>query len=280
MRLGAALFPRGAIEAGRQGAMPRLLAWARHVEAAGFDGIWMPDSLGRGRPSLDPLLGLAAIAAATRRVELGTAVLQVPLRSPIELAHRIQSLDLLSEGRLRLGVGAGSTRADFALLGADYDRRFETLEQGLAIMRRVWRGEDLGQGTLSPVPGTEAGPPLLIGSWRSARWIDHAARRFDGWIASGIYSSWEDLAAGMRRFRAAGGKRAILANVPVDLREPHGASPEMAKAPVGLVCPPAEARERIARIAALGFDDLLVIGYAEAPDHGTGDQLDAIRRLV
>ena len=191
--------------------------YARRAEASGFPGIWVGDSLGRGRPTLDPLVELAAIAAVTGRVELGIAVLQVSLRHPIELAHRVQSVQALSGNRLRLGVGSGSTRADFELLGADYDRRFRTLMSSLDIMRRAWRGEPVNGGALSPWPGCEGGPPILVGAWRSPRWITYAAKQCQGWIASGLYSSWEDLETGMRLYREAGGTNAVLANVVVDL---------------------------------------------------------------
>src|SRR5271168_5453182 len=103
------------------GPQDRLLSdtadYARRIEAAGFPGIWVGDSLGRGRPTLDPLVELAVFAAVTERVELGISVLQIPLRHPIELAHRVQSVQALSGDRLRLGVGSGSTRDDFELLG-------------------------------------------------------------------------------------------------------------------------------------------------------------------
>src|SRR5436190_23568760 len=86
--------------------LDRMADYARRIEASGFPGIWVGDSLGRGRPTLDPLVALAALATATERVELGIAVLQVPLRHPIELAHRVQSVQALSANRLRLGVGS------------------------------------------------------------------------------------------------------------------------------------------------------------------------------
>ena len=76
------------------------------VEKLGFAGIWATDSMGRGRHTLDPFVTLSALHAGTSRIELGIGVLQVPLRRPGELAHRIQSLNVLLAGRLRLGVGA------------------------------------------------------------------------------------------------------------------------------------------------------------------------------
>src|SRR6202158_2977635 len=122
------------------GLMDRITDFGRQVEARGFPGIWIGDSLGRGRPTLDSLQVLTALAAVTSRVELGISVLQLPLRNPIELAHRVQSLQAMSNNRLILGVGSGSTRDDFELLGYDYDHRFRTFRQDLDIMNRVGDG--------------------------------------------------------------------------------------------------------------------------------------------
>ncbi|MGC2201501.1 MAG: LLM class flavin-dependent oxidoreductase, partial [Stellaceae bacterium] len=165
MRLSIVTFLRPGTEL-RDRPLGRIVDYARRIEKSGFPGIWVTDSLGRGRPTLDPLVALGVLSAATQRVELGTAVLQVSLRNPIELAHRVQSVYALSGGRLRLGVGSGSTRADFDLLGADYDRRFRTLMSSLETMRRAWRGEPVSGGTLSPWPGYAGGPPVLLGAWR------------------------------------------------------------------------------------------------------------------
>src|SRR5262249_19820632 len=158
----------------------------------------------------------------TSHIELGTGVLQVPLRRPGELAHRIQSLNVLLAGRLRLGVGAGSTRAGFEVAGADYDTRVAPFRESLEVMRALWRGDggpgaSVNGGSLLAWPGTEGGPPVFLGAWRSARTIERAAREFDGWIASGLHSTWEDLETGMKTFRAHGGKRAILTNIHTDL---------------------------------------------------------------
>ena len=164
IRIGSGANPDG-------GLMDRITGFARQVEAGGFPGIWIGDSLGRGRPTLDSLQVLTAIAAVTSKVELGISVLQLPLRNPVELAHRVQSLQAMSNNRLILGVGSGSTRDDFELLGYDYDHRFRTFKNDLEIMNRAWNGELVNGGTLSTWPGCKGGPPILIGAWRSPRWI-------------------------------------------------------------------------------------------------------------
>ena len=265
MRLSVVTFMHPGTEPRGQ-SLERIANYARRIEAAGFPGIWVTDSLGRGRPTLDPLVALAALAAVVKRVELGTAVLQVSLRHPVDLAHRVQSVQALSGNRLRLGVGSGSTQADFDLFGADYAQRFRTLMSSLDLMRHTWRGEPVNGGTLTPWPGSEGGPPVLLGAWRNPRWITYAARQCQGWIASGLYSSWEDLENGMRIYREAGGVNAVLANVVVDLANKPEPGSLAERAKVSLVCGPDEARQRLKRIEQIGFDEVLAISPTGALD--------------
>ncbi|HEX3954878.1 MAG TPA: LLM class flavin-dependent oxidoreductase [Stellaceae bacterium] len=255
--------------------MDEMADYARRIEASGFPGIWIGDSLGRGRATLDPLVVLAALSAATQRVELGISVLQVPLRNPVELAHRVQSVQALSGGRLRLGVGSGSTRADFELLGYDYDHRFRTFRQSLETMHKVWRGNPLDGGALSIWPGCEGGPPILVGAWRSPRWITFAAKETQGWTPSGRYSSWEDLEVGMQIYRDAGGTNAVLANVAIDLAERPESAELAAVANVSLICPPDEARRRLKRLEAMGFDEVLIGSH-----HGVLADIERARDLL
>jgi alkanesulfonate monooxygenase SsuD/methylene tetrahydromethanopterin reductase-like flavin-dependent oxidoreductase (luciferase family) len=268
MRLGLVIIPQPMAEGA---VIDRIIDIGHRVEALGFHGLWVTDAFGRGRPTLDPLILLAALCAETKRIELGTCVVQLPLRHPVEHAHRVQSLHVLSRGRLRFGVGAGSTRADFDAVGADYEARFKVLPAALEIMRRAWTGET----ALSAWPGTEGGPPVLLGAWRSARWINLAAGACQGWIASGIYSSPEDLAIGVRMYREAGGTRAVLANVFTDLRPHPRLNPVSANAKISLLCGPAEARERLKRLERIGFDDVLLVCPFDAPE-----QLDEIRTIL
>src|SRR4051794_4238238 len=116
MRLGMALpFARAD---GTAPTLAEVAARARLLEDLGFDGIWIGETIGRttsARP--DVLAWLLAAAAATERIELGTAILQLPLRHPVELAQRLLTMDALTGGRFVAGLGAGSTRADYAAVG-------------------------------------------------------------------------------------------------------------------------------------------------------------------
>jgi alkanesulfonate monooxygenase SsuD/methylene tetrahydromethanopterin reductase-like flavin-dependent oxidoreductase (luciferase family) len=232
----------------------------------GFAGLWLTDSFGRGRPTLDPIVGMSVVAAVTSRIEIGTCVLQVPVRHPVELAHRIGSLYAMTGRRLQLGVGSGSTQADFDIVGLDYAQRFKMLMSGLDTMGKAWRGEALPGGQLTPWPGTEGGPAVLLGAWRNKRWIVYAAEECAGWIASGLYSQPEELAAGMKIYRDAGGKRAILSNVIVALEGSTEAAQRASTATVTLTGGEAEARDRLRRIKDVGFDDVLCMTPLDALD--------------
>jgi alkanesulfonate monooxygenase SsuD/methylene tetrahydromethanopterin reductase-like flavin-dependent oxidoreductase (luciferase family) len=271
MRVGIALIARPPADQTLGSGLQWVSKFGTTAEKLGFAGVWVTDSMGRGRHTLDPVVTLSALHAGTSHIELGTGVLQVPLRRPGELAHRIQSLYLLLAGRLRLGVGAGSTRADFEFAGADYDKRFTTFKESLEVMRALWRGERVNGASLLAWHGTEGGPPVFLGAWRNAKTIERAAREFDGWIASGLHSAWEDLETGMKTFRAHGGKRALLTNVHTDLD--GGSSPHAGK--ISLQCTPAEARERLQRLEAIGFDDVMLICHDRSERY-----LASVRALV
>src|SRR4051794_6312108 len=148
----------------------RIADLARQVESRGFAGLWVTDSFGRGRATLDPVVLMSVIAAVTNRIEIGTCVLQVPVRHPVELAHRIQSLHAMTGDRLQLGLGCGSTQADFDLVGADYTQRFKALMPALDTMRRALGGATPARGTPTPRPPPPGGPARLPGAGRDKRW--------------------------------------------------------------------------------------------------------------
>jgi alkanesulfonate monooxygenase SsuD/methylene tetrahydromethanopterin reductase-like flavin-dependent oxidoreductase (luciferase family) len=244
---GAALAPSGLADAARQ------------IEAVGFESAWVFDAIGRGWLMPDPLTALALAGTVTSSIELGTGILQVPLRNPVELAQRVLTTHLVSGGRLLLGVGSGSTAGDFAALGLDFATRFRRLDESLTLMRRLWAGERVGDASLGSVwPSVAGGPPVLIGSWAGSRWIVRAAKEFDGWVGSGARSTWGLLRQGIARFRELGGRRAVVTNVVVDLEQttPSPAGPDD---PFDLKCPRDVARERLHHLCELGFDDVVLV---------------------
>jgi alkanesulfonate monooxygenase SsuD/methylene tetrahydromethanopterin reductase-like flavin-dependent oxidoreductase (luciferase family) len=190
-RLGYLLPTRERIMEGRPETAP-LLALAEKAEALGFDSVWVGDSL-LARPRHDPPTLLAAVAARTRKVELGTAVLLPALRNPVVLAHQVATLDRISEGRLILGIGIASDvpniRAEFEAAGVPFEKRVGTLVEGVALARALWSGKPVDwngrwtvkAGTLGPTPHRPGGPPIWIGgSVTAAR--ERTGRLFDGWF--------------------------------------------------------------------------------------------------
>ena len=156
---------------------------AREAEAAGFDSVWVGDSL-LARPRGEPLTLLAAIAAVTDRVRLGTAVLLPLLRHPLYLAHVLATLDRLSKARLIVGVGPGAdvpgTHAELAALGVRSDRRVQTMLEIVERCRRLW-GQEERDVRLEPAPLRAGGPPLWLGA-HGPRMLRLAGSRFDGWL--------------------------------------------------------------------------------------------------
>jgi alkanesulfonate monooxygenase SsuD/methylene tetrahydromethanopterin reductase-like flavin-dependent oxidoreductase (luciferase family) len=237
-------------------AAAEIMARARMLEEIGFDGIWMGDTVGRfDFAGLDTLQWLTVAAAGTTRIELGTAVLQLPLRPPVELAQRLMTLQAVSGGRFVAGLGSGSTAKDFEAVGVDFADRFRLLREDASKIKRLLAGETVDGTSINPWPNVRGGPPLVMGAWGSGRWVQRAAQEYDGWMASGMRAGVNTLRAGIKMYREAGGTgRTLVATVNVNLKanEPFD--------PIGrfhLNCPPEEARERLAHLAELGFDDVL-----------------------
>ena len=255
MRLGINLPYRRAD--GSAPAAAEIMARARLLEDIGFDGIWMGDTVGRfDFAGLDTLQWLTVAAAGTSRIELGTAVLQLPLRSPVELAQRLMTLQALSGGRFVAGLGSGSTAKDFEACGVEFADRFRLLREGARKVKHLLNGETVDGISIHPWPNVKGGPPIVIGAWGSGRWVQRAAEEYDGWMASGFNTSLNTLREGIQRYREAGGTgRTLVATVNVNLSassEPFGPDGRF-----HLNCPPEEARDRLAWLAELGFDDVL-----------------------
>lgn len=194
VELGVLIPTREAIMSGRP-ETALLLTMAERAEAAGFDAVWIGDSL-IARPRHEPLTLLAAVAARTRRVRLGTAVLLPALRNPVVLAHIVGTLDRVAEGRVILGMGIAADtppiRREFAAAGVPWDRRVGRFLETLAICRALWSRDHVSFGgkhftledvTMEPKPHRAGGPPIWIGG--SGPTALREAARFEGWFPTG-----------------------------------------------------------------------------------------------
>jgi hypothetical protein len=144
VKLGVVLPTREAAMTGRPEVEP-LLEFAARAEDLGFDSVWAGDAP-FARPRFEPLTLLAAVAARTRRVTLGTAILLPALRHPLLLAHAAATVDSVSLGRVVLGVGAGWVKSEFDALGVPFDQR-------VGASSRRWRS-----AVASGTPATATNP--------------------------------------------------------------------------------------------------------------------------
>ena len=172
---------------------------ARVLEQAGFQSLWVADHVvlpaeigsrypfaadGRATwstttPYFDAVVAMALIAGATERATIGTAVLVLPLRNPVVFAKQAASLDVLSGGRLALGLGAGWLREEFEALGVPFDARGRRLVDGIRILGECWTGTYQEDIVFSPTP---VGPlPLYVGG-HSEIALRRAGALGDGWL--------------------------------------------------------------------------------------------------
>jgi alkanesulfonate monooxygenase SsuD/methylene tetrahydromethanopterin reductase-like flavin-dependent oxidoreductase (luciferase family) len=257
-----------------------IMTRARLIEEIGFDGIWIGDTVGRWDfAGLDTLQWLTAAACGTQSIELGTAVLQLPLRPPVELAQRLMTLQALSGGRFVAGIGSGSTPKDFEAVGIPFEDRFRLLREGASTIKPLLNGQTVEGKAINPWPNVRGGPPLVVGAWGSGRWVERAAKEYDGWMASGLNTSYRALAEGIKRYREAGGSgRTLVATVNVNLRAPS--APFDPDASFNLNCTPAEAAERLAKVADMGFDDVLCSRLNYSAEDWPEEDLRELRSLL
>jgi probable F420-dependent oxidoreductase len=186
------------------------VALARAVEERGFDSLFFPEHThipasrrtpfpgGTDLPKMywhthDPFVALAACAAVTSRIRLGTGICLVIERDPITLAKEVASLDMLSGGRLVLGIGAGWNREEMENHGADYANRWKVVREKVLAMKQIWQhdeaeyhGEfvDFDPIWSYPKPVQQGGPPIWIGA--NSKWVfERIADYADGWMPIG-----------------------------------------------------------------------------------------------
>lgn len=170
----------------------------KRAEELGFDSVWVNhhilnvgyifDRLG-SKPYYDAMTVLTWVAAHTERVRLGTTVLVLPYLNPLVLAKTLATVDVMSKGRLNVGVGVGALKPESDALGSTFETRGRYADESIKIMRELWESEDpefdgeffsFSGVKFSPKPIQKPGPPILIGGASRAA-LRRVATLGDGW---------------------------------------------------------------------------------------------------
>ncbi len=199
---------------------------AEAAERAGLESLWtgehvvLPDPQVAPSPApplfpmLHPSTVLAYVAAVTQRVKLGTGIVLIAQRNPVVLAKEMASLDVLSSGRLILGIGAGYLEAEFRALGIPFEERGARTDEFVEAMRVLWRSDApsfdgrfvrFSGVQARPRPVQRGGPPIVVGGASDAA-IERAVRSAQGWYGFAMdvetaRSCIERLAAARQRVR-------------------------------------------------------------------------------
>ena len=181
-----------------------LLRWTRVVEALGYHFVMIsdhvavtPDVMGRyPAPLYDPFVSLAWLAGKVRRLELGTTVVILPYRHPLQTARLAANLDNLCGGRFILGVGVGWARQEFEALGVPFERRGAMADEALEIIARCWsedvvthEGRFFGFRDVHTAPRPARRPPIWVGGGSDAA-MRRAVRHGDGWHPIRVKLGW------------------------------------------------------------------------------------------
>ena len=189
-----------------------LYAYAERAEALGFESLWAWDHVLLGVepsfPIIDSITTLGAVAARTRTIKLGTGVLVLPLRNPVVAAKALGSLDVISGGRLILGVAAGWYAREFDAVGVPFKQRGRIFERNLDILLRLWTEErvtlkadefNLREAVMVPRTAQRPRPPVLVGGYVDAV-LKRAGTVGDGWLTyfytpESFTKSWQKVQA-------------------------------------------------------------------------------------
>jgi probable F420-dependent oxidoreductase len=287
MRIGISLLNNWGIEDAQA-----LVGLATRAEALGFDSVWVHDhvfNVGHvfdrigGRPYYEPLTLLSYVAARTERVRLGTSVLVLPYHNPIRLAKTAATLDVLSGGRLVMGIGVGAIENEMEAMGTAFKERGAFTDEAIAVMRALWSQEDPRfDGRYSRFAGMKFSPkprqtpiPIVIGGVSRAA-IRRAARVGDGWQPLGM--SPEALAQGLAALREearAAGRD--VASIPVSIALSL-AAPRAGRFTLGTE--PREIAGHAKAFAALGVETLIVSGTTSDPGEARSAMETVARALL
>jgi len=194
-----------------------MLEWITRADRGPFSSVVVTDRV--VSQALEPLTVLALAAGATRRIGLMTSVVIGPTRETTLLARQAATIDVLSNGRLTLGIGIGVRKNDYDASGFDFHRRGRRVEEQLPILRRLWSGEGLSNevGTIGPRSMRPTGPELLIGGYVPAI-VTRIAEWADGYMAPGggepesMLKMWREIERAWRDFGRKGNPRWVGAS--------------------------------------------------------------------
>ena len=194
---------------GLDGGAPSLAGLRDYAAAAaglGYTALCANDHLLFSRPWLDGPTALAAVIDRSEGMTLATTVCLPVIRGPVQAAKTLGAIDILSGGRLLVGVGPGSSARDYAAVGLPFDERwlrFEEATQALRALLHADRPSFEGELystldiRLEPAPARTPGPPIWVGSWGSRPGLRRVARLADGWLASGYNTTPEVFRLGL-----------------------------------------------------------------------------------
>lgn len=172
------------------------------AEEAGFDTVTIGHHHFMAGNMADPLTFLAAVAARTSTIRVGTGIFQLPIHNPVRVAEQVATVDQISGGRISLGVGLGWWPLEYEVHGSDIRQRGARMEEALEILRLVWSQENTAyegrfwsfpELTVHPRPVQQPNPPLWVAGVAPAA-VDRAARLGDAWLWGPVQS----LSAGLR----------------------------------------------------------------------------------
>ncbi len=155
-----------------------ILDWARRIDRGPFSSLAAGERI--TFPNQEMMVTMAAAAAVTERVRLAFTVVVLPMHSALLIAKQMATLDVLSEGRVTVGVGVGGREEDYRAAGAPWEGRVRRLGEQVAVMRRAWAGEQVvpDGAPVGPTPRQPGGPEILAGVLlpaairRASRWAD------------------------------------------------------------------------------------------------------------
>ena len=175
-----------------------LETYTETAESLGFSTIASNDHFVFSRPWLDGPTALSSVIAKSGEMRLATTIALPVIRGPASVAKSLGAIDILSNGRLIVGVGPGSSPRDYETVGIPFEERWKRLDESIAVLRSLWSREPAPiegryystRGVqFLPLPAQIDGPPIWIGSWGSDAGMRRVARLADGWLASGYNTS-------------------------------------------------------------------------------------------